>query len=197
MAIKLKPLPYAEDALGGVISKETIGFHYHKHHQGYVNNTNRLIDGSDFEEMTLVDIIRNSDGTLFNNAAQAYNHEFYWLCMRPDPVAVPPKLKSLIEKSFESFEVFKSTFIDKAATLFGSGWCWLELDLNENLTITQRSNADTPIIHGHKPLLVCDVWEHAYYLDYQNRRKEYLEKWFEIIDWEFVASMVKPENLAT
>jgi len=192
MSVELKPLPYSEDALEGVISKNTISFHYGKHHQGYVNNTNNLIKGTEFEDATLVEIIKNSDGALFNNAAQAYNHEFYWLCMTPKkmdvPDDLPDDLHGLIEKSFGSFDSFKEEFIQKASTLFGSGWCWLEMDTDKDLIITQRSNADTPLIHDHKPLLTCDVWEHAYYLDYQNKRADYIRKWFDIIDWDFVGS---------
>jgi len=188
MAVELKPLPYSEDALEGVISKRTISFHYGKHHQGYVNNTNNLIKGTEFEDATLVDIIKNSEGALFNNSAQAFNHEFYWLCMTPEKKSPSSELKELINESFGSFENFKEEFIQKASTLFGSGWCWLEMDTHKKLIITQRSNADTPIIHDHKPLLTCDVWEHAYYLDYQNKRADYIRKWFEIVDWEFVGS---------
>jgi Fe-Mn family superoxide dismutase len=190
MAVELKPLPYSEDALEGVISKRTISFHYGKHHQGYVNNTNNLIIGTEFEDATLVEIIKNSEGALFNNAAQAFNHEFYWLCMTPEKKSPSNELKELCDESFGSFENFKDEFIKKASTLFGSGWCWLEMDTDKKLIITQRSNADTPLIHDHKPLLTCDVWEHAYYLDYQNKRADYIRKWFEIVDWEFVGSNI-------
>ena len=190
MAIRFEDLPYDMDVLSPVITKEIIEYHYLKHHKAYVDNTNRLISGTDFEDMTLNDIILNSDGALFNNAAQAFNHEFYWLCMTPNPKAINKKLKELIERDFGSFEDFKGEFIQKATTLFGSGWCWLELDVDEKLIITQRSNANTPIVHHHKPLLTCDVWEHAYYLEYKNERKRYVESWFEIVDWDFVASNI-------
>jgi len=190
MAVEFPKLPYDMDALSPVITKEIIEYHYNKHHKGYVDNTNRLISGTEFEDMTLNDIILNSDGALFNNAAQAFNHEFYWLCMTPDPKPINKKMKDLIERDFGSFEDFKEEFIQKAATLFGSGWCWLELDVDEKLIITQRSNSDTPILDHHKPLLTCDVWEHAYYLEYKNERKRYIESWFDIIDWKFVASNI-------
>jgi len=190
MAIELMELPYPEDALEPILSRETIYYHYWKHHKAYVDNTNALIKGTELEDATLVEIIRNSDGSLFNNAAQAYNHNFYWLCLTPDPIPPSAKLVELIERDFGSFESFKEQFLNAAATLFGSGWAWLELDINEKLIITQRSNADTPIVHYHTPLLTMDVWEHAYYIDYRNERKKYLESLWELIDWKFVASNV-------
>lgn len=190
MAIKLNALPFSEDALEPVISKETIQYHYGKHHQAYVNNTNALIKGTELDEMTLIDIIKNSEGLTFNNAAQAFNHEFYWMCLAPDPLPATGRFVELIEKDFGSFEAFKEAFLTKAATLFGSGWVWLELDINEKLIITQRSNADTPIIDHHTPLLTMDVWEHAYYIDYRNDRKKYLESLWDLIDWKFVASNI-------
>ncbi len=190
MSVTLAPLPYAEDALEPIISAETIRYHYGKHHQGYVNKLNALIEGSEFDEMTLPEIVAQSDGAIFNNAAQAWNHEFYWNCMTPDPVPPSSKMHALIERDFGSFDAFKEAFLSKAATLFGSGWCWLELATTEHMIITQRSNADTPIAHRHKALLCCDVWEHAYYIDYRNERARYLEQWFETIDWRFVASNI-------
>ncbi len=188
MAIKLDPLPYAEDALKGVISAKTIEYHYHKHHQGYLNNTNNLIKGTKFDDMSLEEIVLNSEGGLFNNSAQAYNHNFYWKCMTPTPSDPSSKMQTLLKENFGSFEAFKEEFLNKAATLFGSGWCWLERDNSNKLSIVQRSNADTPMIHNSKALLVCDVWEHAYYIDYKNARADYLKKWFDIINWEFVES---------
>ena len=191
MAIQLMDLPFAKDALEPTISKETIEYHYEKHHRGYVNNTNALIKGTELDnELVLTDIIKNSDGSLFNNAAQAFNHEFYWMCLTPDPLPPSAKLTELIARDFGSFDSFKDQFLSKAATLFGSGWVWLELDVNEKLIITQRSNADTPIVHHHTPLLTLDVWEHAYYIDYRNDRKAYLESVWELIDWKFVASNI-------
>jgi len=190
MAIKLMDLPFEEDALEPVISKETIQYHYGKHHQGYVNNTNALIKGTEFDDMILPEIVKNSDGATFNNAAQAFNHDFYWMCLTPDIVAPKAKLVNLIERDFGSFDAFKEEFINAAATLFGSGWAWLELDINEKLIITQRSNGDTPIIYHHTPLLTMDVWEHAYYIDYRNDRKKYLESLWQYIDWNFVASNI-------
>jgi Fe-Mn family superoxide dismutase len=191
MAVKLMDLPFAEDALEPVISRETIQYHYGKHHKGYVDNTNALIKGTELDdEVPLIDIVKNSDGALFNNAAQAYNHNFYWMCLTPDPLPPSAKMVELIERDFGSFESFKEQFINAAATLFGSGWAWLELDVNEKLIITQRSNGDTPIIYHHTPLLTMDVWEHAYYIDYRNDRKKYLEALWDLIDWKFVESNI-------
>lgn len=190
MAIELMKLPFEEDALEPVISKETIQYHYGKHHLGYVNNTNALIKGTELDDMLLPDIVKNSDGALFNNAAQAFNHNFYWMCLTPDHVAPKAKLVKLIERDFGSFDTFKEQFLTAAATLFGSGWAWLELDINEKLSIAQRSNGDTPLIHHHTPLLTIDVWEHAYYIDYRNDRKKYLESLWQFIDWNFVASNI-------
>jgi len=191
MAIKLTDLPFSKDALEPTISKETIQYHYEKHHRAYVNNTNALIKDTELDnDVLLQDIIKNSEGALFNNAAQAFNHEFYWMCLTPDPLPPSAKFTELIARDFGSFSSFKEEFISKAATLFGSGWVWLELDINEKLTITQRANADTPIAHHHTALLAMDVWEHAYYIDYKNDRKQYLESVWELIDWKFVASNV-------
>ena len=191
MAITLMELPFAEDALEPVISKETLQYHYSKHHKGYVDNTNALIKGTELDDdVPLIDIVKNSDGALFNNAAQAFNHDFYWMCLTPDPMPPSAKLVELIERDFGTFDAFKEEFLHKAVTLFGSGWTWLELDVNEKLIITQRSNADTPIIYHHTPLLTIDVWEHAYYIDYRNERKKYLEALWELIDWKFVASNI-------
>lgn len=191
MAIQLIDLPFAKDALEPIISKETIQYHYGKHHQAYVDNTNALIKNTELDnELLLINIVKNSDGSLFNNAAQAFNHEFYWICLTPDPLPPTAKFVELIERDFGSFESFKKEFITKSSTLFGSGWVWLELDINEKLIITQRGNADTPVIHHHTPLLAMDVWEHAYYIDYKNDRKKYLESIWELIDWKFVASNV-------
>jgi len=190
MAIELIELPFKEDALEPVISKETIQYHYGKHHQTYVNNTNALIKGTAFDDMLLPDIVKNSDGGLFNNAAQAFNHNFYWMCLTAEKVTPNTQLLKLIERDFGNFDAFKEQFLNTAATLFGAGWTWLERDSNGKLFITQRSNADTPIIHDRTPLLTIDVWEHAYYIDYRNDRKKYLESLWQYIDWNFVASNI-------
>ncbi len=187
MAIILDALPYAYDALEPHISKETLEFHHDKHHAGYVNNTNNLSKGTEFEGRELEYIILNAKGGLFNNSAQSFNHSFYWRCMSPKKTAPSTKLQMMIEHSFGSMEQFKEAFIASATTLFGSGWTWLIQDGDE-LAIINGSNAYTPIIDHKKPLLVCDVWEHAYYIDHRNARAQYLEGFWSLINWDFVSS---------
>ena len=186
--IELTQLPYKRDALEPYISQKTIDFHYGQHHAGYVKNLNNLIEGSKFANMSLEDIIKNSEGSIFNNAAQVWNHIFYWNCMTPDIDSMPQALLlKTIERDFGSFENFKHLFIKQAVTLFGSGWLWLVKDNNGKLSLMQTSNAETPLTHeGLKPLLTCDVWEHAYYLDQQNQRLAYLNDYWQLINWRFV-----------
>lgn len=186
--IELPKLPYKRDALEPHISQRTIDFHYGQHHAGYVKNLNNLIENSKFENMSLEDIIKNSEGSIFNNAAQVWNHTFYWHCMTPEKDGHPQALllKSL-ERDFGSFDNFKQMFIKQAATLFGSGWLWLVCDKEGKLSLLQTSNAETPLTNNElRPLLVCDVWEHAYYLDQQNLRLAYLNEFWQIINWKFV-----------
>lgn len=184
---ELPPLPFDTKALEPVISENTINFHYGKHHQAYVNNLNKLIEGSELASKTLEDIILESNGGIFNNAAQVFNHTFYWNCLTPKSSGKPDsELGTLIDKYFGSFEEFKEIFTQKAATLFGSGWCWLVKTTDDDLEIVQTSNAGCPITDDMVPLLTIDVWEHAYYLDYQNARPEYLKNIWKIINWEFV-----------
>ncbi len=183
----LPELPYKWDALEPVISAKTIEFHYGKHHQTYVNNLNQLIVGTRFEEADLLTIIKESEGAIFNNAAQVWNHTFYFETFSASPKSKPEgKLLEMIEQKFQSFEKFKEQFTQKALTLFGSGWAWLVLDNKGELDILQTSNAVTPLRDGLKPLLTCDVWEHAYYLDYQNRRADYINEFWKIVDWKIV-----------
>lgn len=186
--IELPKLPYEMNALEPHISQKTLEFHYGKHHAGYVNNLNKLIAGTPFEGKSLEEIIKNSNGGIFNNAAQVWNHTFYWNCMTPNPAKDKPKgkLMEAIIRDFGSFDDFKTKFIEKCATLFGSGWAWLVADKDGKLSIVQTSNAQTPLTDDLKPLLVCDVWEHAYYLDYQNVRANYLNEFWAVINWEFV-----------
>lgn len=186
--IELPQLPYKRDALEPYISQKTIDFHYGQHHAGYVKNLNNLIEGSHYEDMSLEEIIKNSEGSIFNNAAQVWNHNFYWHCMTPIINNMPQTLLlTAIERDFGSFENFKHLFIKQAATLFGSGWLWLVRDENGRLSLMQTSNAETPLTHDSlKPLLTCDVWEHAYYLDQQNLRLAYLNEFWKIINWQFV-----------
>ena len=186
--IELPKLPYKRDALEPHISQRTIDFHYGQHHAGYVKNLNNLIENSKFENMSLEEIIENSEGSIFNNAAQVWNHTFYWHCMTPEKDAHPQALLlKTLERDFGSFDNFKQMFIKQAATLFGSGWLWLVCDKEGKLSLLQTSNAETPLTNNElRPLLVCDVWEHAYYLDQQNLRLAYLNEFWQIINWKFV-----------
>lgn len=184
----VKPrLPYSPDALSPVISPVTIDYHYGKHEQAYIDTLNSLIEGTEYADMALEQIICKSDGKLFNNASQAWNHIFYFFQFAPNGLKEPAgELRKQIDKQFGSFDEFKKQFEAAGATLFGSGWVWLSSDAEGKLFITQGSNASNPMTEGLKPLLVFDVWEHAYYLDYQNRRPEYLSKLWDIIDWDII-----------
>jgi len=186
----LMQLPYAKDALAPNISEETIAYHYSKHHQGYVNKLNALIEGTPFADLTLEEIIMRSDGAVFNNAAQVFNHDFYFSGLSPEQTAPSEYLVMQIEKHFGSMETFKKSFLESAASLFGSGWVWLSLNREGYLIIESRHNADTPIRHGHIPLMTCDVWEHAYYIDYRNACADYLAQWWEVIDWDVVSEKI-------
>ncbi|HPX93767.1 MAG TPA: superoxide dismutase [Bacillota bacterium] len=188
MEHKLPPLPFEKDALEPAISQETIDYHYGKHHQAYVNNLNKLIAGTEFEDMPLEDIIRRSSGGIFNNAAQVFNHTFYWHCLVPGASGRPSgELAEAIDEAFGSFDDFKEKFSATAATTFGSGWAWLVKDDEGKLEIISTSNAGTPLTENKKPLLTCDVWEHAYYIDYRNARPSYIEKFWDLVNWDFVA----------
>ncbi|MGE4398995.1 MAG: superoxide dismutase [Campylobacterales bacterium] len=191
MTHHLPQLPYAKNALEPIISAETVEFHYEKHHAGYVNNLNNLIKNTEFEDMELEDVIRSSIGAIFNNAAQVYNHTFYWNCLTPDKTSPSDKLTAMIDASFGSFENFKSDFIKSAVSNFGSGWTWLVRETDGMLKIINTQNAGTPITVGQVPLLTIDVWEHAYYIDYRNGRQKYLDEIFKIINWNFVSSNIK------
>lgn len=181
-------LPYAVDALQPFISRSTIDYHYGKHERNYIDTLNKLIEGTEFENMSLEDIIVKSDGKIFNNASQAWNHIFYFFQFAPDGLKEPTgKLRKKIESTFGSFEEFKRQFEEKGATLFGSGWVWLSADEEGDLHITQGPNAGNPMTEGLRPIMTFDVWEHAYYLDYQNRRAEYLKQLWNIIDWDIVS----------
>lgn len=186
--ITLPALPYSDDALSPCISANTISFHYGKHHQAYVTNLNKLIQGTEFENVDLVTIIKKSNGPIFNNAAQVWNHSFYWNSMKKNGGGAPSgKIASKINEAFGSFEKFKEEFTTAATTQFGSGWAWLVVDTSGKLKITKTGNAETPLTTTDKPLLTIDVWEHAYYLDYQNRRPDYIKDFIEkLINWEFV-----------
>lgn len=188
MAHELPALPYEKNALEPVISAETIDYHYGKHHQTYVTNLNNLIPGTEFENMALEDIIRKSSGGVFNNAAQVWNHSFYWNCLSPNGGGEPGgALADAINAKFGSFDEFKAAFSQSAATNFGSGWTWLVKNDDGSVELMNTSNAGCPLTEGKTPLLTVDVWEHAYYVDYRNARPKYLEAIWEKINWDFVA----------
>lgn len=189
MKHELPQLPWAPDALEPFISKLTIEFHYGKHHQAYVNNLNHLIPGTTFENASLEEIIMKADGGIFNNGAQVWNHTFYWSCLSPDGGGKPRgSLADAINQQFGSFEAFQEKFSFAAATLFGSGWAWLVKTADGKLEIIQESNAGNPLRQGKTPLLTCDVWEHAYYLDKQNRRPDYIADFWKLVDWHAVSA---------
>jgi Fe-Mn family superoxide dismutase len=188
MPLTLPPLPYPEDALAPHMSAETLSFHHGKHHKKYVETANKLIAGTEFEKMPIEDIIRRASGKIFNNVAQAWNHAFFWQCLTPDKGTAPADaLGRALTQSFGSVDEFKSTFTKTAVETFGSGWAWLVRDKDGSLKIVSTSNADTPVRSGQTPLLTCDVWEHAYYIDYRNERPKFLEHFWQIANWDFVA----------
>lgn len=187
MEHKLPPLPYEMDALQPHISKETLEYHYGKHHQAYVTNLNNLIKNTEFESLSLDDIIKQSSGGIFNNAAQVFNHNFYWKCLKPD-ASLSPKgaLLDAINAKWGSFDTFKSEFNKLAIATFGSGWAWLVKTPDGGLELVSTSNANCPLTTINKALLTCDVWEHAYYIDYRNSRPNYLAAFWNLVDWDFV-----------
>jgi len=180
-------LPFELDALEPHISKETLEYHHGKHHNAYVTNLNNLIEGTTYEEMPLEEIIKTSEGGIFNNAAQVYNHNFYFNGLIAEKTEPSEMLQSKIKEDFGSMEAFKTAFLKACATLFGSGWVWLSVQPDGKLLIEQMSNANNPLLGVNRPLLTCDVWEHAYYVDYRNARPSYLEEWWALINWEFVS----------
>lgn len=189
MAHTLPALPYALDALAPHISQETLEFHYGKHHQAYVTNLNNLIAGTEFENASLEDIIKKSSGGVFNNAAQVWNHTFYWNSLSPNGGGEPTgALLEAINAKWGSVAAFKEAFNKSAAGNFGSGWTWLVKKEDGTLDIVNTSNAATPLTGADKALLTCDVWEHAYYIDYRNARPKYLETFWNIVNWEFAAA---------
>lgn len=189
MAIELPELPYSNDALSPHISAETLEFHYGKHHKAYVDKLNAALPGSEFENSSLEDIVKKSSGGVFNNAAQVWNHTFYWNCLSPNGGGEPTgELADAINKTFGSFAQFKENFSKAAAGQFGSGWAWLVKDSSGALAIEATANADTPLAHGKTPLMTCDVWEHAYYIDYRNARPKYIEAYWNLVNWDFISS---------
>lgn len=188
MPFQLPELPYSQNALEPHISAETLEYHHGKHHKTYVDKLNELIVGTDFSNKTLEDIIKTSNGPIFNNAAQVWNHTFYWHCLAPHAGGEPDgKLGQMIAKTFGSFAQFKEQFSKIAIGTFGSGWGWLVKDTNQELKIISTSNAANPLTENLIPLLTCDVWEHAYYIDYRNARAKYVEAFWSLVNWKFVA----------
>ncbi|MGO4279337.1 superoxide dismutase, Fe-Mn family [Cupriavidus sp. OV038] len=188
MEHKLPPLPYAHDALAPHVSKETLEFHHDKHHQTYVTNLNNLIKGTEFENDTLEAIVKKSSGGIFNNAAQVWNHTFYWDSMKPNGGGQPTgALADAINAKWGSFDKFKEEFTKTAVGTFGSGWAWLVKKTDGSLDLVSTSNAATPLTTDAKPLLTCDVWEHAYYIDYRNARPKYVEAFWNVVNWDFAS----------
>ena len=189
MTHELPELPYAKSALAPHISEETLEFHYGKHHQTYVTNLNNLIPGTEFENMLLEEIVMKSSGGIFNNAAQIWNHTFYWNSLSPNGGGAPTgDLAAAIDKAFGSFAAFKEAFTKTAVTTFGAGWGWLVKNADGSLALVSSSNAACPLTDGQTPLLTCDVWEHAYYIDYRNARPKYLEAFWNLVNWDFAAA---------
>lgn len=188
MAFELPPLPYDANALQPYISAETIEYHYGKHHQAYVNKLNGLIEGTQWTNKSLEEMIKEADGAIFNNAAQVWNHTFYWHCLSPNGGGQPmDALADAMNKQFGSFDNFKNTMTEKATGHFGSGWAWLVRNADGELAITTTDNANNPMRNGQQPLLTCDVWEHAYYIDTRNNRAKYVDQFWHLVNWAFVA----------
>lgn len=192
--IELPKLPFAENALEPFLSAETLQYHYGKHHTAYVNKLNELIKETEFEKMSLSSIIRKSDGAIFNNAAQVFNHTFYWNCLSGSKSAPSGKFLLKINNDFGSVDALKEEFIKAGTTLFGSGWVWLVREPKGQLSVIKTENAHTPLSSHHIPLLVCDVWEHAYYIDYRNLRPKYLEEFWNHINWDFAGEAFNKTN---
>lgn len=201
MAFELPKLPFSYEALSPRLSKETLEFHHDKHHATYVKKLNGLVEGSEDEGKTLEELIKTSSGGVFNNAAQAWNHEFYWNCLSGEKKEPKNELLNAIKSKFGSFEKFKEEFIETTSTLFGSGWSWLSVDDKGELLIEKSCNANNPLREGRTPILTCDMWEHAYYIDYRNDKVAYINAFWEMINWEFVSqnyadAKAKPDSLA-
>lgn len=186
MSFSLPQLPYAKEALEPHMSRETLEYHYGKHHKSYVDKANAAAAGTEFENVSLEEAVKTASGGLFNNVAQIWNHNFFWNCLTPRQLPLGKKLADALIRDFGSVDDFKKQFSASATGNFGSGWTWLVLDAGDKLAIVNTSNADTPLTDGKTPLLTCDVWEHAYYIDYRNSRPDYLEHYWSLVNWEFV-----------
>ena len=191
MPLTLPKLPYALDALEPHMSRETLEFHYGKHHKKYVDTANQLIAGTSLEELALDEMVQRATGKTFNNVAQAWNHDFFWKCLTPDEQKPEGELQRALESSFGDYDTFREHFMKAASDVFGSGWAWLVMNDDGTLEVTTTANGNTPLTEGRLPLLTCDVWEHAYYIDYRNDRGKYLQHFWPLVNWEFVA-----ENLS-
>lgn len=190
----LPELPYALDALAPAMSADTLNYHYGKHLQTYLDNVNRMIEGTPFADMKLKDMITKAQGALYNNAAQAFNHIIFFKQLTPTPTTISPLLTQALVARFGSVDAFKSEFSNAAVTLFGSGWVWLALDANNVLQIVPEPNAGNPITRNMRPLMCIDVWEHAYYLDYQNRRGDYIKNFWNLINWDYIEKRMQDKN---
>lgn len=190
----LPELPYALDALAPVMSADTLNYHYGKHLQTYLDNVNRMIEGTPFADMKLKDMITKAQGALYNNAAQAFNHIIFFKQLTPTPTTISPLLTQALVARFGSVDAFKSEFSNAAATLFGSGWVWLALDANNVLQIVPEPNAGNPITRNMRPLMCIDVWEHAYYIDYQNRRGDYIKNFWNLVNWDYIEKRMQDKN---
>lgn len=190
----LPELPYALDALAPAMSADTLNYHYGKHLQTYLDNVNRMIEGTPFADMKLKDMITKAQGALYNNAAQAFNHIIFFKQLTPTPTTISPLLTQALVARFGSVDEFKSEFSNAAAALFGSGWVWLALDANNVLQIVPEPNAGNPITRNMRPLMCIDVWEHAYYLDYQNRRGDYIKNFWNLVNWDYIEKRMQDKN---
>lgn len=190
----LPELPYALNALAPVMSADTLNYHYGKHLQTYLDNVNRMIEGTPFADMKLKDMITKAQGALYNNAAQAFNHIIFFKQLTPTPTTISPLLTQALVARFGSIDAFKSEFSNAAAALFGSGWVWLALDANNVLQIVPEPNAGNPITRNMRPLMCIDVWEHAYYLDYQNRRGDYIKNFWNLVNWDYIEKRMQYKN---
>lgn len=190
----LPELPYALDALAPAMSADTLNYHYGKHLQTYLDNVNRMIEGTPFADMKLKDMITKAQGALYNNAAQAFNHIIFFKQLTPTPTTISPLLTQALVARFGSVDAFKSEFSNAAAALFGSGWVWLALDANNVLQIVPEPNAGSPITRNMRPLMCIDVWEHAYYLDYQNRRGDYIKNFWNLVNWDYIEKRMQNKN---
>ena len=190
----LPELPYALDALAPIMSADTLNYHYGKHLQTYLDNVNRMIEGTPFADMKLKDMITKAQGALYNNAAQAFNHIIFFKQLTPTPTTISPLLTQALVARFDSVDAFKSEFSNAATTLFGSGWVWLALDANNVLQIVPEPNAGNPITRNMRPLMCIDVWEHAYYLDYQNRRGDYIKNFWNLVNWDYIEKRMQDKN---